>query len=43
MRVENPVARKKHCGHVNSPVTRGHAIMEEMFSARSVPGMLNEE
>jgi hypothetical protein len=34
------VAREQLCGHV-SPETRGHAIMEETFSVRFVPGLYN--
>jgi hypothetical protein len=37
------VARDQLCGHVVSPATREHAIMEETFSVRSVLGLCNEE
>jgi hypothetical protein len=31
------------CGYVVPPVTKEHAIMEEMFSLLSVPGLYNED
>jgi hypothetical protein len=35
------VAREQLCGHVYP--TREHAIMEQTFSVRSVPGLYNED
>jgi hypothetical protein len=37
------VVKEQLCGHVVSPATREHAIMEETFSVRSVPGLCNED
>jgi hypothetical protein len=37
------VAREQLCGHVVSPATREHAIMEEAFSVQSVPELYNED
>jgi hypothetical protein len=37
------VAREQLSGHVVSPVTREHAIMEETFSVRSVSGPYIED
>jgi hypothetical protein len=36
------VAREQLCGHVSAE-TREHAIMEETFSLRSVPGLHNDD
>jgi hypothetical protein len=37
------VARGQLCGHVGSPATTEHAIMEEKFFLQSVPGLYNED
>jgi hypothetical protein len=37
------VAREQLCRHVVSPAKREHAIMEDTFSVRSVPGLYNED
>jgi hypothetical protein len=37
------VAREQLCGHVVTPATREDAIMEEIFSVRSVPAVYNED
>jgi hypothetical protein len=37
------VAREQLCGHVSPPATREHAIMEKIFSMRSVPGLYSKE
>jgi hypothetical protein len=37
------VVREQLCGHVVSPATRKHTIIEETFSVRSVPGLYNED
>jgi hypothetical protein len=35
------VARKQLCGHVVSPATREHAVIEETLTVRSVSGLCN--
>jgi hypothetical protein len=37
------VAREEHCGHIVSPRTKEHTIMEETFSVRFVPGLYKED
>jgi hypothetical protein len=36
------VARKQLCGHVGPPAAREHAIMEEMYCVKSVPGLYED-
>jgi hypothetical protein len=36
-------AREQICGHIVSPATREHAMMEETFSVRFLSGLYNEE
>jgi hypothetical protein len=36
-------AKEQLCGHIGSPATREHAIMEETFSVRLLPRLYDED